>query len=264
MGNGTNVKCWALPKELLTHHSLFFASALNGSSAEANSETMNLPDDDPKAFSSFIRWLYTGNVEHDPDTLPLAQAWMLAKKLECSAFSDKALLKMIEYHGKDRAYLKPSTIQFAYKNSPEGSKLRNWALDKFLWATRIDACHNFKDSDMKDLMELDGWGVDLMRAMKRLGSDYPTSPRAQPDVYMEVFDPRMARSMQRRSSSAFSRGTRDRSWQRSISPTSRGGSLNRFVQRSTSPTSRHRGRTTSFSGRTSSALGYGRLSDYAY
>lgn len=258
------MKCWALPKELLTHHSLFFASALNSSAAEANSETMNLPDDDPKAFSSFIRWLYTGTVEHDPDTLPLSQAWMLAKKLECPAFSDKALLELIEYHGKDRVYLKPSIIQFAYKNSPQGSKIRNWALDEFLWAASIDACHNFDDSDMKDLMELDGWGVDLMRAMKRLGSEPPTSPRAQVDVYMQVFDRRMARSMQRRGSSVSSQGTMDGSWQRSISATSGEGNLNRSLQRSASPTSRHRRRTTAYGRRISSASGYGRLSNHAY
>lgn len=241
---------------------------------------MNLPDDDPKAFSSFIRWLYTGNVEQDPDTIPLAQAWMLGKKLECPAFSDKALLEMIEYHGKDRVYFKPSIIQLAYKNSPTGSKLRKWALDEFVWAAHIDVCHNFEDSDTNDLMELDGWGVDLMRALIRLGSDCPKAPRAQPDSYMEVFGPRMARSMQRRSSSTSSRGSRGtqrvenppvsrsrgrtRSLQRSTSPALRYGSRTGSLRRSISPTSRHRSRTRSFDLRNSSASSHARWSDLSY
>ncbi len=259
MGNGTEMKRWTLPKELLTHHSLFFAGALNDSFAEANSKCMNLPDDDPRAFSSFIRWLYTGIVEPDPDAISLAQAWVLGKKLECSAFSDKALLEMIDYHHPFLVQIKPSSIQFAYKNSRNGSKLRMWALDEFLYSIKLGWDIEFEDTEIKDLMELDDWGIDLMKALTRVGSARAESPMKNPELYMEVLDHRTARSLQRRTSFTSSLRSPARSSRHSTPLLSRSSSWARSLLRSTFPTSRSRSRTRSLQRSNSPRSSRGRL-----
>ena len=199
VGSGISSKRWTLPKELLTHHSPFFAAALNGSFSEATSSELNLPEDDPKAFSSFVRWMYSGKVDPDPDAIQLAQAWVLGDKLGCLPFSDKALLELFDFH--QGFPLSPDTIQFAYEKSVAGSMLRKWALAEFLHFTRVDYCEILDDSVVKALTELDDWGRDLTRALIVLGPDNPLRPYEYPSLYMQVLDDGTAKSLQRHTTS---------------------------------------------------------------
>ena len=188
---------------------------------------MDLPDDDPKAFSSFVRWLYTGKVEQDPDPIPLAQAWILGDKLGCRAFSDRALLEILEYH--QGSSLKATTIQFAYINTPEGSKLRKWVLDEFLFTVRRGLWGEFDDAAIKALSELDDWGLDLTKALVSSRFDHPLNPNKNPELYMEALDGGVARSLLRLISSASISESRTRSLERSNSIGSdyRGRSISR-------------------------------------
>ena len=196
VSNGADTKRWTLPKELLIFHSRFFGAALNGSFSEANSKDIKLHEDDPRAFSSLIRWMYTGKVEPDPDATHLAQDWVLGDKLGCLAFSDKALLELFEFH--QGIPIKAASILFAYEKSVAGSKLRKWALDEFLYFTRFDCREVLNYSAFKTLTEMDDWGRDLTQALLVLGSDKPLRPYDNPDPYMQVLDGGMARALLRK------------------------------------------------------------------
>ena len=49
-------------KALLCHHSLYFKAAPTGNSKEAADAAIKLDDEDPKVFSWFNDWLYTGTL----------------------------------------------------------------------------------------------------------------------------------------------------------------------------------------------------------
>ncbi|KAL8893561.1 MAG: hypothetical protein Q9192_005144 [Flavoplaca navasiana] len=102
VGSGEEVKSWAIHKGLLTHHSPFFAAALNGSFKESTSNVVELIEDSPEAFKLFVYWLYTGDFELASDTKGLPRiaclAWALGDKLQCPVFQDLAMLQLLDYH----------------------------------------------------------------------------------------------------------------------------------------------------------------------
>lgn len=55
---GPGQRCWTVHEKLLSTQSEFFNSYFNGSDENVNREEMKLPDEDPKLFALFIRWLY--------------------------------------------------------------------------------------------------------------------------------------------------------------------------------------------------------------
>ena len=66
------------------------------------------------------------------------KAWILGQKLECPAFQDDAMLHLLYTHyeptkpaGQQR--LDPQSMELACKETPQTSKLRQWAIDEFLY-----------------------------------------------------------------------------------------------------------------------------------
>lgn len=55
---GPEEKRWAVHEKLLSSQSEYFNAYFNGSEENAGREEMKLPDEDPKLFALFIRWLY--------------------------------------------------------------------------------------------------------------------------------------------------------------------------------------------------------------
>ncbi|KAL2018524.1 hypothetical protein VTK56DRAFT_736 [Thermocarpiscus australiensis] len=55
---GPEEKRWAVHEKLLSDQSEFFDEFFNGSEDTAGQDEMKLPDEDPKLFALFIRWLY--------------------------------------------------------------------------------------------------------------------------------------------------------------------------------------------------------------
>ena len=213
VGSGVKLKRWTLPKELLMHHSPFFTGALTGSSAETNTTiTINLPHDDPKAVGSFVRWMYTGKVGQESEISALSQAWILGGKFGCPAFSDKALLELLDYHRDSR--IQVDTIRFAYQNAPKGSKLRKWARDQFLYSVEWHIWSSVDDTELRQLTELDDWNFGLLKGLIALENRHAPCPHSNPELYMEALDSDTAASLQLRDRSD-SRHSRSNSRRRS-------------------------------------------------
>ena len=206
-GNGVDLKRWTLPEELIKHHSPFLFGVLYGSTAGADATIINIPDVDPTSFGSYVRWIYTGKVGDDSGAIALAQAWVLGGKLGCSAFSDKALLELLDFH-KDSS-IRVEMIQFSYSNTPKGSKLRKWSRQQFLYGASRRMWSDVDDSKLEKLAELDGWCVTLMRELTSFRDRRVFDPCLRPEGYMEALDSETAMSLQRRKPSE-SRHSRSR------------------------------------------------------
>jgi len=70
---GASKRHWALHRNLLCHHSTFFEDRF---SEEHNKKggTLELLDDDPKAFELLVKWLYQGKID-DVSSMPMDRKW---------------------------------------------------------------------------------------------------------------------------------------------------------------------------------------------
>ncbi|ORY09972.1 BTB/POZ protein [Clohesyomyces aquaticus] len=71
--------------EVLCNISPFFKAALNRDWTEARTKLIALPDEDPDAFTLFLRFAYTGSPLHDDEkttTLNLSRLWVMADKYQ--------------------------------------------------------------------------------------------------------------------------------------------------------------------------------------
>ncbi|KAL8808503.1 MAG: hypothetical protein Q9182_000054 [Xanthomendoza sp. 2 TL-2023] len=148
VGSGADARSWIIHKKLLTHHSPYFAAAFGKSFREATTDSIDLSEDDVLAFELFVQWLYTGRlfmtwgenggnyelngkiiIQETPDFASVV--WALGDKLACPAFQDHAML-LIVARFKD-GLLDKETARLFYRISPPGSRLRQLAVDQFLW-----------------------------------------------------------------------------------------------------------------------------------
>ena len=140
MGSQAVAITWHLPKALLTRNSPFFAAALNGSFAEAKSNSVTMPEDDPEVFRLWVQWLYLGKITcrilHVEDVNNIfVKAWMLGDKLGCAIFQDIVMMELLACHSPkvEKPKIETSTLRAAYEGSAPRSKLRKWALNFFLF-----------------------------------------------------------------------------------------------------------------------------------
>ncbi|KAF2801691.1 uncharacterized protein BDZ99DRAFT_528162 [Mytilinidion resinicola] len=105
------VRVGSPPTDFSVHESLvcsrspFFANAMNGAWAEAESRVVPLPDDAPSTFALYRTWLYTGLLacksSSDSDEWELlACAYVLGEKLQDSDFKDTVIDAMVEKFNK--------------------------------------------------------------------------------------------------------------------------------------------------------------------
>ena len=91
---------------------------------------VDLSEDDSDAFRTFVQWLKNWEPIKD-DPIVFVKAWVLGDKLDCHAFSDDMMCRLIRKHAKQ--FLLSETAMIIYQTSMPGSKLRKWALDQFLY-----------------------------------------------------------------------------------------------------------------------------------
>jgi hypothetical protein len=102
---GPSTVDFSVHEQLICTHSPFFANALNGSWAEADSRVVPLPDDAPPTFAVYRTWLYTGllactNGSDSDEWELLACAYVLGEKLQDSDFKDTVIDAMVEKFNK--------------------------------------------------------------------------------------------------------------------------------------------------------------------
>lgn len=131
-------------KPLLSHHSRFFAGALNGGFKEAVTEHVDLPADDPQVFAFIAAWMYSGNLDvldhhrkaNDrqllPDEVPraacetLAEIYYLADRLDMPILQAEVVenLDAAVKSAGDYLPLTAETVIEIWENTVESSELR--------------------------------------------------------------------------------------------------------------------------------------------
>ena len=95
---------------------------------------MDLPEDNSDAFRTFVQWLKNWEPIKD-DPIVFVKAWVLSDKLDCHAFSDDMMCRLIRKHAQQ--FLLLETAMIIYHEFMPGSKLRKWAVDQFLYDSHI-------------------------------------------------------------------------------------------------------------------------------
>lgn len=70
---GESKRHWCLHRNLLCHHSTYFKDHVP-EDGKKKGGTLELPDDDPKAFELLVKWLYQGKIE-DVSDMPTDKKW---------------------------------------------------------------------------------------------------------------------------------------------------------------------------------------------
>jgi hypothetical protein len=112
-------------KVLLCAESEYFAKCFQGNFAEATTGETTLPETDPKTFTNFIKWLYTGDMASSASAADvmgeMVDAYILGDRLVCPNFQNRAIdlfQAVARVTACDR-----STIIRAVTNAPTESKL---------------------------------------------------------------------------------------------------------------------------------------------
>ncbi|PVH78376.1 hypothetical protein DL98DRAFT_590496 [Cadophora sp. DSE1049] len=59
-------KSFMIHKDIICHHSSYFAKAFNGKLLESKTQTMSLPNVDSDTFGLLVEWFYTQKIDIDP------------------------------------------------------------------------------------------------------------------------------------------------------------------------------------------------------
>lgn len=126
--------------ELLNYRSSFFKAATTGNWDEAKTGIINLPADDPQVFEIFLDWLYQRKLDLNPyqaQNLSLILAlWIFGDKRQAPAFQN-AVAELLRTFANNHPTVSPEVIDFAFENTVEGSPLRTFLTDIFVWQYSI-------------------------------------------------------------------------------------------------------------------------------
>lgn len=135
---GKERKHWSIHRNLLCHHSPYFETELLGHEVpkkqdREGSNKLELPEDDPRGFELFVKWLYQGQLDdvsdlNDNDKYEYAVAchklYLLSSKFSMPHLSNLAIDAYRQ--NLNAAHLVPDAdeINDIYRSSPPGSPFR--------------------------------------------------------------------------------------------------------------------------------------------
>ena len=132
-------------KDIICHHSSYFAKAFNGNHVESKTQTMSFPDVHSDTFGLLVEWFYTQKIDIDPqdrDTnlLLLAQLWTLAHRFGMPTLQNniidnlRPLVECIEGEGLKEF------LHYVYTVKGK-TMLKRVAADRMAWATSAKGLH---------------------------------------------------------------------------------------------------------------------------
>jgi hypothetical protein len=159
-------------KDLACVHSPFFAAALRGDFAEAHSNSLTLPDIDPKIFEHVVLWLYQQRLDPSPrafykDSKPtyftLLDIYAVADQLCIEGLRNAVVDLMGELADKTNSVPTPTDTNLLYENIRENAPIRQLVIDLFaykktdnLLATHPDPWHPLFLRDLTCLLKRPG------------------------------------------------------------------------------------------------------------
>ena len=160
---GSKERIFYIHENILRSTSSFFQAALNQEWKEGQERTITLPDDNPKVFSGYAHWLYTGKLPcQRPEgrvSVKLAKLYGLGEKLIDKIFQDRVLDTLITHTRKDDKYPTKKSAKIVYDSTLKGSPARKLMVDMYLMNANED---HIKDED--DELHFD-FLIDLTRAL---------------------------------------------------------------------------------------------------
>ena len=146
---------FVLHKDLLTSKCpAFFGAALLGEFSEAQSSTIKLPEDEPKAFQLFIDWIYCGTFP----PIPFRKEWVrqsvhtmkksgqlgaegqyhrlyyMAEKWFMHSLANQAIDVIRNFHNGTKTTIHPEFVVMGYHNTCEKSPLRQYLMKSVAFA----------------------------------------------------------------------------------------------------------------------------------
>ncbi|CAD0094885.1 unnamed protein product [Aureobasidium vineae] len=107
VGRGPHAGVFTVQKALLCNSSAYFTAALNGTFIEGETQTINLDDEDPTIFRTYVAWLYQGQLNSqdiegaldDPQNFGqhIAELIVFADKRDISELKNDAISMLLSY-----------------------------------------------------------------------------------------------------------------------------------------------------------------------
>jgi len=150
-------------RALLTRHSPFFAAALNGAFANSHSQTVHLPDVEPKHFEHVVLWLYTGCLEekgfffkdNKPTFFTLLDLYALADRLDVEGMRNALCDRIAIMAEETNSVPTPADTYILYEGVRESAPVRALVLDLFC----------FKKTDNLIATHPDDWHPTFLREL---------------------------------------------------------------------------------------------------
>lgn len=98
---GASKRHWCLHRNLLCHHSIYFKDHAVGEDKQ-KAATVELLDDDPRAFELLVKWLYQGRID-DVSNMPIEKKWDYADACQkLYVLCDKLILPQLKNFAIDQ------------------------------------------------------------------------------------------------------------------------------------------------------------------
>ncbi|KAF2237135.1 hypothetical protein EV356DRAFT_564885 [Viridothelium virens] len=132
VGIGDHVKTFHVHKDLFCSISPYFEAACSPEWMNSGDDFIPLPADDPELFELCVQWMYTGNFQYyEEDCVEtLIRLFILADKLQINALQDRVISELV--HSGLHRNINLSHIPLLYENLPDGSRLRDLAVDSYV------------------------------------------------------------------------------------------------------------------------------------
>ncbi|CAI7619031.1 unnamed protein product [Penicillium viridicatum] len=151
---GTSKEPFHVHESVLCTSSHFFKAAMSGSWKESKEHTIELPEDDPKAFAIYSHWLYFAGIpglreaakkgesakQSAQEYYDLVSAYVLGDKLLDAKFQNSVIDAIIDTcstaDSRDRKLYFPDAdaVSHAYNNTTKSSKIRQMLVALYLHA----------------------------------------------------------------------------------------------------------------------------------
>lgn len=193
VGTGKKAKHFQVHKNLLSQKAPVFDRMFNGNFAEGEAGEATLSDDNPKSFTIFVSWLYTGTVETRVDERSLIKVYIglfvLAEKYLITQLADQTMDAFIQRSLIRRTFPDLSMMTLAYAQTYACSKLRLYMARSWSYILlEQDEAGTWTTETMvggsQDTLNLMLYGLKLIRNLNRKqnlkGSKLMECPRLAP------------------------------------------------------------------------------------
>lgn len=125
-----------LPQAIATKHSVFFRTAISGNFKEAKERAIELPKAEVDTFTSFLQWMYTGEVvvmepeeaakdqRNENQNERLAKLYVLGDYLQCIGLRNATIDAIIQLQRTTGTIPGQAAISIAFTSTPENCTLQ--------------------------------------------------------------------------------------------------------------------------------------------